>query len=296
VNTILIVDDSPIDQRFAGRLLEKTNQFQVTYAANGRDALDLIDRDAPDLVVTDLQMPEMDGLELVDAVRSQFPLVPVILMTAYGSEDIAVKALVNGAAGYVPKADLKTDLLSCIEGVLSLSQAGRSHQHLRSAVAYSETHFHIGPDPTLLAPLVDQLQQMVMAMGVVDETGRIRLAIAFEEVILHGFYRGNLELTADQVATVADPVVQELVANRCEEQPYSLRTLCVQLKLSKNEARLVVRDEGPGFDFAQLPDAHDPANLQNNASGKLMLTRMFMDAVEFVSDNEITLVKYRRDE
>ncbi len=64
-----------------------------------------------DLVITDLMMPETNGLELVAAVRQLYPQVPVILMTAYGNESIAVEALERGAASYVPKSQ-QADRLS----------------------------------------------------------------------------------------------------------------------------------------------------------------------------------------
>ena len=57
-------------------------RYAVEYAANGTEALEKIAQHAPDVVLSDLQMPQVDGLELVGAVRSRFPLVPVILMTA----------------------------------------------------------------------------------------------------------------------------------------------------------------------------------------------------------------------
>ena len=60
----------------------------------------------PALVLTDLIMPEMNGLELVKAIREHHPFVPVILMTSKGNEEIAVQALQGGAASYVPKSQL----------------------------------------------------------------------------------------------------------------------------------------------------------------------------------------------
>ena len=101
---VLVVDDSAVDRRLAGGLLEKESGLTVIYASDGTEALVKLDTENPDLVVTDLQMPKMNGLELVGAIRHQYPLVPVILMTAHGSEEIAIAALEQGAASYVPKS------------------------------------------------------------------------------------------------------------------------------------------------------------------------------------------------
>ena len=109
-SVVLVVDDSPVDRRLAGGILEKSH-YQAAYAGNGVEALAALEHQLPSVVLTDLQMPEMDGLELVEAIRNKYPLVPVILMTAHGSETIAIQALQRGAASYVPKKDLATDLL-----------------------------------------------------------------------------------------------------------------------------------------------------------------------------------------
>ena len=100
---VLVVDDSPIDRRLAGKIIESAGDLIVRYASDGREALDLMERETPAVVLTDMQMPEIDGLELVKAVRGQYPSIPVVLMTAHGSEEIAILALKAGAASYVPK-------------------------------------------------------------------------------------------------------------------------------------------------------------------------------------------------
>src|SRR3954471_16062609 len=95
---VLIVDDSPIDRRLAGRIVEKSTGLRVSYASDGLEALRQIARSAPAVVVTDMQMPEMDGLDLVREIRCLHPSIPVVLMTAFGSEEIAIRALKAGAA------------------------------------------------------------------------------------------------------------------------------------------------------------------------------------------------------
>jgi CheY-like chemotaxis protein len=117
---ILVVDDSPVDGRLAGRLLEKGLEAEVTYAANGRAALDQIATCVPDLVVTDMQMPELDGLQLVAELKKKHATLPVILMTAAGSEEIAMQALHAGAASYVPKRLLSKELVDVAVRVLSM--------------------------------------------------------------------------------------------------------------------------------------------------------------------------------
>src|SRR6476661_5975259 len=101
--TILVVDATAVDRFLAGSLLEEVPGWHAVYAGDGREALAYLKNAVPHLVLTDLQMPEVNGLELVEAIRHDYPFVPVILMTAHGSEEIAATALQKGAASYVPK-------------------------------------------------------------------------------------------------------------------------------------------------------------------------------------------------
>src|SRR5258708_1674282 len=119
--TVLIVDDSAVDQRRAEKLLIKDGLTVVT-ANNGQEALAVMQKNLPDLVLTDMQMPQMDGLQLVEEIRGRFPSVPVVLMTAHGSEEIAVEALKKGAASYVPKRNLAEDLSETIDNVLAVAR------------------------------------------------------------------------------------------------------------------------------------------------------------------------------
>ena len=89
-NTVLVVDDSAMDRHLAGAIVQKMAGWSATFAGNGIEALASLEKQKPDIVLTDMLMPEMDGLQLVQAIRSKYPLVPVILMTAHGSEDIGV--------------------------------------------------------------------------------------------------------------------------------------------------------------------------------------------------------------
>jgi DNA-binding NarL/FixJ family response regulator len=81
-----------------------------------------MDREPPDVVVTDLQMPEMDGLQLVLKIAQDNPDIPVVLMTAHGSESIAAQALANGAASYVAKSDLAESLVNTVMLILAMNE------------------------------------------------------------------------------------------------------------------------------------------------------------------------------
>jgi CheY-like chemotaxis protein len=138
---ILVVDDSPVDRARAGGLLKKRAGLTPAFAANGIEALALIAEQPPDLVLTDLQMPEMGGLELVETVRRRFPGLPVVVMTAHGSEEVAVQALRKGAASYVAKRNLAVELVETVAGVLEIARADLSQRHILACLTQTESHY-----------------------------------------------------------------------------------------------------------------------------------------------------------
>jgi anti-sigma regulatory factor (Ser/Thr protein kinase) len=239
-------------------------------------------------------MPGMDGLELVQAVREQFPHLPVVLMTAHGSEELAIRALKSGAASYVPKRTLARDLAETLEQVLSAARASRCQQRLLECLDRVESTFELGNDPALVPPLIARLQDCLSRLAVCDQNAQIRVGIALEEAMLNGLYHGNLELSSDLRQDGSERYYQ-LGQQRRKEDPYQNRRLYVRSGVSRQEAVFVIRDDGPGFDVSTLPDPTDPENVIRASGRGLLLIRTFMDEVRHNDrGNEITMVKRAR--
>lgn len=100
--TLLLVEDDPPGRRMLTLTLSHRD-YRVLEAANGREALELLATHPVDLVLSDIQMPVMSGLELLAEVRKSYPDLVVVMMTAYGSEEIAVEAMKLGANDYLTK-------------------------------------------------------------------------------------------------------------------------------------------------------------------------------------------------
>lgn len=100
--TILVVDDEPVMRSLLNKILTRDG-YMVLVAAGGREALDILGRQRIDIVVSDLKMPEMDGLELLRIVKETYPQVAIIMMTAYGDTYTVKDALLLGADEYITK-------------------------------------------------------------------------------------------------------------------------------------------------------------------------------------------------
>ena len=289
---ILIVEDSRTQAEQLQGVLEGAG-YETTLAENGTEALKSLAVTLPDLLLVDYMMPEMDGLQLIETVRRDFPRIPSILVAAEGSEEIAAEALQRGAAGYIPKRRLNPDLLRTVQKLLGASSASRHNQQLVGCWSTSETQFALNSSPELLAPLVALYRETMTMLQVADDSTLIRISVALTEALDNALYHGNYELSSDLREGDGSPW-REAVKIRRDEVPYKDRKIFVQGRISRDEARFTIRDEGPGFDPNLIPTSIDPANLERSSGRGILLMKAFLDEVTFdATGNQVTLVKRR---
>jgi len=119
---ILVVDDEPSIRESLGMLLTSVG-YDVALAENGVSAVSQLDRAVPDLIVTDLNMPEMSGMELISHVRSRYPATLIVAMSGDYQGDSVPAGII--ADRYYPKGQHPHNLLTVIASLIAISQAGR---------------------------------------------------------------------------------------------------------------------------------------------------------------------------
>ncbi|MBI4774527.1 MAG: sigma-54-dependent Fis family transcriptional regulator [Deltaproteobacteria bacterium] len=134
MGTILIIDDDP-QLRYSFEKLLSRKGHKVQTAPTGEAGIDMIRSMNPDLVISDVRLPGMSGLELFRAVHGIWPKLPVIIMTAYGTTDTAIEATKLGAFDYVLKPFEIPDMLSLIDQALDTASSMRSQQEMKDVPA-----------------------------------------------------------------------------------------------------------------------------------------------------------------
>lgn len=294
--TVLIVDDNPMDRLLASGFVEQEG-LSSCFAENGREAIKIIQSTPPDLVLTDLDMPELDGLGLVQEVKKSFPTIPVILMTAKGSEEVAATALRVGASSYVPKRNFQADLTEAIRIALGVSESLKHRRQAFNFLTETVSRFVLGYEPQGPVALTSYLQDAIRMMGLCDDQECIRVGTALIEALRNAIDHGNLELNSDLRDGDDPSAYHELAKLRMQESPYRERRVYVTFRLTADSATFSIRDQGPGFDPATAPDPTDFENLMRPHGRGLMLIQTFMDAVQFnETGNEITMVLRKKHE
>ncbi|MFK8111300.1 MAG: response regulator [Rubripirellula sp.] len=288
---ILVVDDSPTQLHQIRMVLEKDG-FTVQSAVDGKQAMIAIEAQSPMLVVTDLQMPEMSGLELVAAIKCTKPSIPVILSTSQGSEEIAASALREGASSYVPKSDIPTSLIPVVRQVLAVNQAAQSVRELARFVVEQRIVLELENDEGLVPSVIARLEVPLIELGLFDEGERMQIAMALDESLLNAIVHGNLEVSSELRQQEDGTEYAETIQHRKNNAPYKDRRVTVDLSATREEAKFVITDEGPGFDASSLRDPTDPENLEKAGGRGLLLINAFMDEVQHnEKGNQITLIK-----
>jgi len=127
---ILIVDDdAQIRMLLRDRL--QANGYNIFQAENGIKGLELIEKEIPDLVLLDLQMHEMDGIEVLSRLGKKFPEITVVIMTAYGTIERAVEAMKLGAYDFLPKPCKPNHILMVVQKALERKELQEENQYLR---------------------------------------------------------------------------------------------------------------------------------------------------------------------
>lgn len=115
ITTIVLADDHPVVRQGLRTLLEAEPGFSlVGEATTGLEALELVERLRPDVLILDLMMPDLSGLEVMRQLRQHWPRTCIVVFSMYSTEAYVLEALRNGAAGYVLKDSLTTDLVRAV--------------------------------------------------------------------------------------------------------------------------------------------------------------------------------------
>ncbi len=128
--SILIVDDEKKIRHILGIMLTMKG-YKVSEAGSGREALELLERHAFDVIISDIRMPEMDGFQLLENIRQMEIPVPVIVITAFGTIESAVKAMQKGAVDYITKPFDEEKIILAIEKAIGVSRILKENTELK---------------------------------------------------------------------------------------------------------------------------------------------------------------------
>lgn len=181
---ILIADDHPVLREGVAAILEdRTDMLVIGEARDGAEAVALFGELKPDVTLMDLQMPVMNGVEAIIAIRANFPDARILVLTTYAGDVQAVRALKAGATGYLLKSSLRTEMLEAIHNVYR----GRRHVHgdVATEIALHVTDDHLSAREVAVLRLVADgkaNKEIARSLSLSEETVKAHLKNVFAKL------------------------------------------------------------------------------------------------------------------
>jgi len=203
---ILVVEDDPILRRFVCDVLARKG-FDVTSAENGKIAMQKMEKNSFDLVISDLKMEEMDGLKLLENIKKDTPDTAVVIITAYGSVSTAVEAMKKGAFDYITKPVELEELDIVIDRVFQHKTLVNENKYLKEQLEKKEISENIIGKSTVM----QKVKSMIDMVGPLDST-----------VLVQGETGVGKEVVANAIHKISTRAGKPFIKVNCAALPETL--------------------------------------------------------------------------
>ncbi|MBN2091836.1 ATP-binding protein [candidate division KSB1 bacterium] len=264
---LLLIDNDLERIKLIRELLEE-KEFEVLTVGDGNSAINLFRSQPFDLILTNIMLNDMDGVEIVTAIREIDHELPVIIMSSSSHANKAIKALYAGAHHFVREPIEIEELVQTIEKLLCYRQ---EHDSYKKVYPYLEQKvvFQIPGDYSFMGGVIQYLNAILVKIGIQEEDD-IQVKVSLLESITNAIEHGN-----------------HGNANKKVE---------IEAQITAEKAIFTIKDQGKGFDYQNLPDPTEPENIIKARGRGIFMIQNLMDEVSFnAKGNVITMIKYRPD-
>lgn len=293
--TILVVDDEETIRSLLATLFTRDGRFKVETAEDGEIALSLLREKNYSLVITDLQMPNMGGLDLLRELRRSHPELPVMVFTGYGDLQDAIDALRLGAMNFLRKPfDLK-EIIPSVTKAIEIVRRSQRKKRVFEFMDSLQMDLTVPPRLDHIDPVLQQVVDPLIPMGITSEAEIKNVFLALDEVFNNAIAYGALQVDSS-LRDQEDGFIEfeRTMESRQFDPAYAERTIHFHADFTKERARFIIKDPGDGFDPTSLPDPTCPENLMREHGRGLLLVQCFMDEIHFnEKGNEVTIIKRR---
>ncbi len=292
--SILIVDDEEVIRYTLQKKLSRLG-YNVISMEKAEDALYLIKNgEMVDLIITDIKLRKMDGIELLRRINGFDEPIPVLIITGHGNVEDAVRALRYGASDFIRKPFDINDIASSVRTILKRRHENQMADGFARYMDFDHKKFRIPVDSSLINPISYYLTKDLVPVGLCNRTTAENITLSLQETLSNAMFHGNLEVASDVREREGIKGFNEMIDARKSDPEYCNRMITIQYRLTRDYVEYIIEDEGPGFDFSSLPDPRDPENFFKNSGRGLLIIRIHMDEVEWnEKGNLIRLKKYR---
>ena len=289
---VLIVDDAP-DLRLTLKGLAVKRGYEVTEAEDGAQGLEQARTRRPDLILLDIHMPNMNGLEALEEIREYDPSVSVVIISSSTDRDHLEHALALGAVNFVHKPFDNEEIEFVLDRIYRAVEEEADVRQVLDLVDMRSTQLSFPGSTAMLAKVVAYLGRELKNNYPGFELSVTEIKLALYEALANALEHGNLEISYEEKSGVMlEPGgIDGLIKSRLADPRYGERQIHIRVTYNSRSVTYRIRDEGPGFD----PRAHAQRPLGDTSAlhGRgLALIKHYMDGMEWnETGNEVLLTK-----
>jgi DNA-binding response OmpR family regulator len=290
-NVLFIDDDALVRDTF--RAFFESVGWRYQLLDDSRRSAEIVAQGDFDVVVTDLMMPHVDGINAMHEIRKAKPTMPVMIVTGMGAYDSVLKSLKAGATDYFTKPLDFDGFKSAIERVVRLRRDGNSS--LSRYLASFKHNYSMTSAEAATCTLQFPEVELLSKVGFIDDQLKLKLTLALQEAFANALEHGNLELKSEwreHLNKDGEDKFFLLKRERLADDLYARRKISIHVSYSDGVIEYRIRDEGPGF-TPKVTKIENPSADELNSYGRgIAIIAGTMDRVEFLDrGREILMVK-----
>ena len=291
MKVLVVEDDDP--SRHVLVFLANREGHEVMEAHNGAEGLKLFETFQPDLIFSDISMPVMNGLEMLERIREKSYDTIVIMTTAFGNAEYTLKALRLRANDYLVKPILPQDIIANLQKYSDVLATRSEERDLVELILHRQLTMKLGNQLDILGKIVNRLIEETE--GRIPAADRMGIRLGLLEILRNAIEHGNLEITYDEKTAAQEgnsKGLEDLIVERLSKPQYKNRSVHIYFQMDEESCEWTITDEVSGFDWKKVPDPNDPENLLSTHGRGIMLTRLNFDNVSFLEKgNRVVLQK-----
>lgn len=276
---ILIIDDEkPVRDVLNIALIEEG--YEPYQASDGENGFELCKTSKPDIVLTDVMMPGIDGIEVTKRIKAQRDDIDVVVMSGFGTEELVVNALRAGASNYIKKPIVFDELFKILDDIIFKRENRKRFEIDKEIVQKEHKEIVIVNDVSSVWGAVNQV--LFNAHAVAEQSVIEGLSIGLYELLINAIEHGNLGITFEEKSkALQSNSYRELLEKRRQGVEGKKQHVTIRCDYSPETLTVEIQDYGDGFDLSTLPDMKDTESILSDHGRGILLTTLFYDKVEY---------------
>jgi YesN/AraC family two-component response regulator len=287
---VLVVEDDYSSRELLKICIEKEG-YQCQTANDGVDGFNLFKKFNPDLIISDVRMPNMTGIELLESIRKISKDVIIVFITGHGNEELALQALQLGANNYIKKPVDISEIKTLTNRYYDVIKSKAIQSNIVDLIKHREMEIEIESDMNLVQSLANYLSEKTG--NYFDSKERMRIELGINELLINAIEHGNWDISYEEKnQALLDDRISDLYKTKREDPINIDKKVLVKFKLSEKFCEWIITDEGKGFDWKTVYNPIDTKLSRMNGRG-ILLSKLQFDELEYIGKgNVVRLKKY----